>query len=296
VNLSRLDDSWLPRLAWRAHRWRRRTHDTIRALAGPSSAAGQAARAEPALAGSIAAVLVAALLVATFGPHDPYDHDPGVTDLPPQSIAQPQQTLGPAPGTSVSTYLVTAAFNLRHFAEVAHGKPGYALISLRRYLTPAQVTRLFAGIDVTRAYVRAPNAALPTSVFPISLLGNFESLAVGMESQSKFAGLNAKTYAQIVAGFHARTDREKMEKRLYGKLASAARFESAALAKPQSCGCVFGVLVRADFLKLAALAAKPDVRAVDPAPPAITLDQLSVLPLRPDFTTVVPRPGVLGVG
>ena len=296
MNLRRLDESWLPRLAQRAHLLRGRAIDTIRALAGPASPAGQAARAEPALAGSIAAVAVAALLVATFGPHDPYDHDRGITDLPPASIAQPQQTLGPQPGTSVSSYLVTAAFDLRHFAEVAHGKPGYALISLRRYLTPAEVTQLFAGLNVTRAYLRVPSTTLPTSVYPVNLLGNFESLAVGMTAQSKFAGLNAKTYAQIVAGFTARTDREKLEKRLYAKLAAAARFESAALAKPRECGCVFAVLVHANFLQLAALATKPDVRAVDAAPPAVSLDQLSVLPLRPDYTTVVPRPGVLGVG
>ncbi|MDQ1685642.1 MAG: hypothetical protein QOC82_2379 [Frankiaceae bacterium] len=294
MNLRALDDSWLPRLARRLHVVHGRTRSRVVALAGPHSAAGQAARAEPALAGSIAAVVVAALLVATFGPHDPYDHDGPLS--PSGSIAPPQQTLGPQPGTSVPTYLTTAAFDLRHFAEVARGKPGYALISLRRYLSPADVVHMFTGLSVTRAYVRVPSPTLATSVYPVSLLGNFENLTLGMESQSRFAGLNAKTYAQIVAGFHPRTDREKLEKKLYQRLADAAKFESAALAKPQSCACVFAVLVKADFIHLAGLATVPDVRSVDPAPPTVSLDQLSVLPLRPDFTTVVPRPGVLGVG
>jgi len=293
VNLRALDDSWLPRLAGRVHRLFGRARQSARAIGGPDSPAGYAARAEPALAGSIAAVVVAALLVAAFGPHDPYDHDNGQSDIAPVAV---QQTLGPPPGTSVSTYLTTASFDLRHFAEVSHGKPGYALVSFRRYLTPADVAQIFAGDDSARAYVRVPSPTLATSVYPVNLLGTFNNLIVGMQSQSRFAGLNAKTYGQIVAGFHPRTDREKMEMRLYQKLAVAASYESAALAQPASCACVFALLVHADFLHLAALATLPDVRAVDPAAPTASLDQLSVLPLRPDFTTVVPRPGVLGVG
>ncbi|MBV9096902.1 MAG: hypothetical protein JO079_02490 [Frankiaceae bacterium] len=296
MSLRSLDESWLPRLARRAHHWRRRTYHAAGAVGGPRSPAGHAARTEPALAGSIAAVVIAALLVAIFGPHDPYDHDGGFDTSGGGSIAPPQQTLGPQPGASVSTYLTSAAFDLRHFFEVSRGKPGYALVSLKRYVTPAEAARVLGTISVTRAYVRVPNRTLPTSIYPVSLLGNFENLAQGMQSQSRFAGLNAKTYAQIVAGFKPKTDREKQERLIYGKLANAARFESVALATPQTCGCVFALLVHADYLHLLLLTQLPDVRAVDPAPPAITLDQLSVLPLRPDFTTVVPRPGVFGVG
>jgi hypothetical protein len=294
--LRRLDEVWLPRLAARAHRLRRHSHGTVQALTGPTSPAGFAARAEPALAGSIAAVAVAALLVAAFGPHDPYDHDASVTSAPSGSVAPPLQTLGPQPGTSVPSYLTTAAFDLRHFGEVSRGKPGYAIVDLDRYVTPAEMTQLITGYDVTRAYVRVPSTTLATTVYPVNLLGNFGDLQVGMESQSRFAGLNAKTYTQILAGFNARTDREKLEKRLYAALAAASKFESAALATPASCACVFAVLVKADYVHLAALARLPDVRAVDAAAPTVSLDQLSVIPLRPDFTTVVPRPGVLGVG
>lgn len=295
--LASLDDSWLPRLAERVHRRRDRVRQAIHTVGGPASPSGQAVRAQPALAGSIAAVAVAALLVAVFGTHDPYDHDGSLTS-PPGPTIQPQQTLGPQAGTSVAAYLTTAAFDLRHFAEVSRGQPGYALVSLRRYLTPAEAAQVFTGMSVTRAFVRVPSPTLFTSVYPVNVLGNktLSNLLVGMASQSRFAALNAKTYAQIVAGFNPHTDREKLEKKLYEKLAAAARFESAALATPAACACVFAVLVRADYLHLAGLTAVPDVRAVDPAAPSVPLDQLSVLPLRPDFTTVVPRPGVLGVG
>jgi len=36
----------------------------------------------------------------------------------------------------------------------------------------------------------------------------------------------------------------------------------------------------------------PAVRVVDPAPPVVTLTGLTVLPLQPDYTTVVPRTGL----
>lgn len=294
-NLRSLDESWLPRLAARAHLVRRRAYGAAQSMGGPTSPAGHAVRSEPALAGSIAAVAIAALLIATFGPHDPYDHDPG-PDTGNGSVAPPQQTLGPPPRTSVATYLTSAAFDLRHFAEVSHGKPGYALVNLRRYMTPADVTGLFRGVNITRGYVRVPSSTLLTSIYPVNLRGNFGDLVVGMQSQSRFAALNAKTYTQILAGFNPHTDREKQEKRLYQILADAAKYESAALAKPASCACVFAILVHANYLHLAALSKNPDVRSVDPAPPSVTLDQMSVLPLRPDITTVVPRPGVIGAG
>jgi hypothetical protein len=297
VTIRGLDDTWLPRLAARVHRVHVGARRLMGAVGGAASPSGQAVRAEPALAGSIAAVAAAALLVAVFGTHDPYDHDTAATTGSP-SIQQPQQTLGPQPGTSVASYLTAAAFDLRHFAELSRGKPGYALVSLRRYVTPAEAGQLFTGVEVTRAYVRVPSPTLITSVYPVNVLGNstVNNLIFGMQSQARFAGLNAKTYAQIVAGFKPRTDREKLEKRLYQKLEVAAHYEAGALADPATCACVFAVLVHADYLHLAGLVGAPDVRAVDPAAASVPLDQLSVLSLRPDFTTVVPRPGVLGVG
>jgi hypothetical protein len=294
MRLDRVDDTWLPRLAARAQRLQARVHRVVDGFGGPASAAGRAARAEPALAGSIAAVAVAALLVATLGPHDPHD-DNTPEQLPAASVAVPQQTLGPRPGTAIPTYLAAAAFDLRHFGEVSRGKGGFALVSLRRYVTPAQVSGLLTGVAVTRVWVRVPSS-LSTSIYPVNLNDTFAELASGMQAQSRFAGLNAKTYAQIVAHFQPKTERDKNFKRLYQALALASKYESTALATPATCACVFAVLVHADFLHLARLSALTDVRAVDPAPPPVTLDQLLVLPLRPDVTTVVPRPGVLGAG
>jgi hypothetical protein len=41
--------------------------------------------------------------------------------------------------------------------------------------------------------------------------------------------------------------------------------------------------------QLLALSRRSDVRVVDPAPPAATLDQLMVVPLEPQVTGIVPQ-------
>jgi hypothetical protein len=57
---------------------------------------------------------------------------------------------------------------------------------------------------------------------------------------------------------------------------------------------VFAFVVHATVGQLNALAHAPDVRTVDPAPPVVSLSGLTVLPLQPEITTVVPRTGLPG--
>jgi hypothetical protein len=55
---------------------------------------------------------------------------------------------------------------------------------------------------------------------------------------------------------------------------------------------VFAFVVHASAAQLGALTRDPAVRVVDPAPPVVGLSGLTVLPLQPEFTSVVPRPGL----
>jgi hypothetical protein len=57
---------------------------------------------------------------------------------------------------------------------------------------------------------------------------------------------------------------------------------------------VFAVIVQADDATLLRLAASPEVRAVDPAPADVGLSALTVFPLEPEITGVVPRGGLFG--
>lgn len=294
-----LDDRWLPSLAARARSIAHSLRLLRNAVAGPYSAFGDPARAEPALAGSIAMVLVAGMLVAIFGPHDPYDHDRGIANtIPPAAVIPPppQQTLGAPPGLGVASYLTAASFRLRHFGEISRGRPGYALVSLRAFETPAQAIAQFNGLNVVRVYLHVPGSPLDSTVYPIEVHTLATDLVTGMQLQARGAVLNARTYEKIASGYHPTSKRDKQIRTLYEDLARGLAFEGSGLGHSATCRCVFSVIVRGAFPTLSYLAKAAFVRAVDPADPSLTLTELTIFPLRPDVTVVVPKPGVLGVG
>ena len=298
MSINRLDDRWLPSLAGRAQSVVARLRTWRLRVAGDSSSVGIAIRTEPALAATVAAVALAGVLIAIVGVHDPTDGGPDTNTV--QQFGSPAPpslltTLGPVPGTAVASYLTRASFDLRHFGEVARGRSTYAIVDLRSYLTPSRAAATFAGFNVVRAYVRAPSKTLPTDIYPIPLQSTFGKLALGMQSDARLAASTAVTYRQLVAGLVAKSPQDKVLRQKYARQAAASRYEAGLLSRPATCACVFAVLVRDGVGRLEALAAKSVVRAVDPAPPTATLDQLTVLPLRPDVTTVVPKPGLFGV-
>lgn len=298
MTINGLDDRWLPLLAARVQAFVARLHAWRLRVAGDSSAVGVAIRDEPALAATVAAVALAGLLIAIVGVHDPTDGGSDSNSV--QQFGSPAPpslltTLGPLPGTAVESYLTRASFDLRHFGEVARGRSTYAIVDLSSYLTPARAAATFAGFNVVRAYVRVPSATLPTDTYPIPLQSTFDKLALGMQSDGRLASSTAVTYHQLVAGLIAKSPQDKVLRQKYARQAAASRYEAGLLARPARCACVFAVLVREGVGRLEALAAKRESRAVDPAPPTATLDQITVLPLRPDVTTVVPKPGLFGV-
>ena len=298
MSINRIDDRWLPSLAARAQamvgrvrRWRSRA-------AGDASAVGAALEHHPALAATVVAVAFAGLLIAIVGVHDPTDGGSDTSSVQQFGAPAPPSlltTLGPVPGTGVASYLTRASFDLRHFGEIARGRSTYAVVDLRSYLTPGRAAAAFAGVNVVRAYVRAPSKTLPTDTYPIPLQVNFNKLALGMQSDARLAASTAVTYHQLVKGLVAKSPQDKVLREKYARQAAASQYEAGLLSRPATCACVFAVLVREGAGGLEALARGRVIRAVDPAPPTATIDQLTVLPLRPDVTTVVPKPGLFGV-
>jgi hypothetical protein len=265
-------------------------------LAGPGSVFGAAARWQPALAGSIAVVgLAAVVLAAAGGPGGPGYGDSGDSAPPPTQASVPlTTTIGPTPGASVASYLTRASFNLRKFGETSRNQPGYAVVDLHNYLRPDQAARVFNGVEVVRAYVRMPSKTLPTQVHAIPLQSTFGTLASGMEGSGRLAAATAHTFGELVAQLKPRTAQDRQLRRRYALQKQASSYEAAALLRPQSCACVFSVVVHAADSDLLRLAASPEVRAVDPAPVDVSLSTLTVFPLEPEIVTIVPRGGLLG--
>jgi hypothetical protein len=285
--LRRLDDRWLPRLSTGLHR----IAAMVRGGAHRPSMrlVGAAATAEPALAGSIVAVLVAGVLLAGIGEPAASRDDTRVgSPGPPTPIIA---TIGPTPGSSVATYLTKAAFNLRHFGEISHGASTYAVVDLRSFRTPTEARALFGAVQVVRAYIRVRAGKLPMPVRSVPL-ASADLIAPGMRTAATVAAATAKSYAVLLAGLHPRTAADRKVKRRYAQMRRAAVIEAAALRRPLQCRCIFAAIVRADAVRLSTLAAEPQIRAVDPGPLNVELTGLTALPLDPRVTRVVPGTGL----
>jgi hypothetical protein len=285
--LRRLDDRWLPRLSAKLHAVAAMVRGgtrrpTVRLV-------GAAATAEPALAGSIVAVLVAGVLLAGVGEPAASRDDGGAgAPVPPAPIVA---TVGPMPGASVATYLTKASFNLRHFGEISHGRSTYAVVDLRSFRTPTEARALFGAVQVVRAYVRVRAGKLPMPVRSVPV-ASAALIVPGMRTAATVAAATAKSYGVLLAGLHPRTQADRRVKRRYAQMRRAAVIEAAALRRPLQCRCIFAAVVRADAVRLATLAAEPQIRAVDPGPLNVELTGLTALPLDPRVTRLVPGTGL----
>jgi len=288
------DDRWLPRAARVVQSVAARTRRRAGRWTGRGTVVGDGMRGEPALAGSILVVAAAAVvLAAAGGPGGPADNDGGSSATP--TTPGPVTTvLGPAPGSSVATYLTRASFDLRRFGETSHGRSGYAVVDLTRYVPPAEAQALFTGVDVIRAYVRAPATGLPTQVHAVPLQNTFAPLAAGMQASGRLAAATAHTFGVLVSQIRAKSQQDRELRQRYQLQQRASAYEAAHLQRPAKCACVFAVVVHAPDTTLLRLATGEAVRAVDPAAVEVTLDALTVFPLEPEITGVVPKGGLFG--
>ena len=289
--LRRIDERWVPRAAQRLWRLRHET-DAPQPVAAVAADVGAAMRMQPALAGSIAVVFAAGVLLGTLGTGPDNGHTPVTPVVLPTTPPAALATIGPAPGTAVSVYLTRASFDMRHYGEIAARRPTYAVIDLSHYTTPAKALRIIGDLELVRAYVRVPSK-LPTQARSVPLTEGTD-LDNGLLTAGTVAKATAKSYGALLKALHPQTKSDRAVRRRYVTQRRAALAEARELSHPTRCTCVFAFVVRAGVEALGSLVNKPGVRVVDPAPPVVTLSGLTVLPLQPEVRTVVPRTGLPG--
>lgn len=292
AGLRRLDKRWLPLVARRLRRIRDWPRGP-RPVAAITTSVSDAMHTQPALAGSIVVVFIASVLLGAFGTGPDNGRTRSlpveVPTTPPTALA----TIGPTPGTSIANYLTRASVDLRHYGEIAANRPTYAVVDFRRYLTPSRALAVIGDADVVRAYVRVPSK-LPTQPRSVPLTTTGSLLRTGMLTASTVAKATVNSYAALLKALHPTTRADRLVKKRYAQQRAAAAVETRHLSNPDSCACVFAFVVHAGVGQLGALVRNPTVRVVDPAPPVVELTGLTVLPLQPDYTTVVPRTGLPG--
>lgn len=205
-----------------------------------------------------AALLLCGLLLGLRTEADP---------LPP-----PGASLGPESGQLVATYLRTAAADL---ADATGEAPRWALLTPTEALTPAAAATLAEGTRTSRVLLRVPVPRVQTPLVAVEVADQHGPTALGAE----VAGAQARAGSTLTRAAATETGR-------------GARVDAVAGARLRAgCACVVGVLLRGSPAALRAVAARAQVRAVQPAPAGAAYGRLAVSPLLPQQTrTVSPGP------
>ena len=191
------------------------------------------------------AVAVAALVALVLTRHRPAPPDFSGTDVVRVGVSQ---------GASIPGYLTGARSRL---AALPAGTQVYALVSFGGYLAPDAVGPVLAGTEPFRVYTRVPLPLTQTALVSIPVARLPEDLVVGMDAEAGRRADEARRTGDPVAATEA--DRYR-----------------------QHCACAYAAVVRADAVALSALAGRPQVRAVDPAPAVTRLDRAVFLPPLPE--------------
>jgi hypothetical protein len=169
--------------------------------------------------------------------------------------------LGPDSGEAVDAYLARLPGLLP-----APGPPVLAMVQFAAERTAAEAMGAAAGSSSVTVVWRVPLPRVQTAL-------RFESLESG--TPPDVAVINARQRAQLAAATDAA--------RLAGRARDVAAAEAAALSAAD-CRCVLALVVRSDRVGLEALATRPGVRAVQAAPPGVTVRELALAPLLPEQT------------
>ncbi|SCG37573.1 hypothetical protein [Micromonospora halophytica] len=236
--------------------------------------AGPVRRGRPGWLGT-AAVLCAGVVLLTAGWAGRRDEPVGD-----RTVGEVTR-VGVRQGDAIPEYVRTAGAELA--ALPTDGPSAYALVSFDGYLAPGRLPVLLADTAVVEVVTRVPLPDRQTEVvhLPAQLLP--QDVVAGMSALADRKDREAADQRTRAAGA---TDVEL--RRVYDSGAQVAAGEARAYRS--GCGCVYAAVVRADPVALRALAARPGVRVVDPAPEVRRLDRTVFTPPLPEQRDVVRPP------
>lgn len=311
MNLRELDQVWVPRMARAVGGWaqgllvrRDRAQELARSVDAESlhrldqrlTRRGPLAvvREVPQLGFAVIALLVFVSCV-TAGKFEAdqqrqQNASSSTPELTPGEQVQPsdEASLGPKVGGTTGEYEAEAAQSLDAAAKDAPDARRVALVSLNRYLTPAQTVTLFAGYDVKRVFLRARAAGKEAAQLPIEVKAELGAeLAKAYETTAKARKEAQKAYQGYVDTIDVTTQEEQLFKDQYVAFATSTGIEAKAYGS--GCACVFAVVVESGAQGLLRLEGKPSVRAVEAAKKGLALGALQVRPLLPEVKGVVAK-------
>ncbi|KAB1906029.1 hypothetical protein J5U46_10495 [Micromonospora tulbaghiae] len=192
--------------------------------------------------------------------------------------------VGVTDGASIPAYLRAAGDELARL----DAPDGYALVSFGDYLTPARAAAALDGTRVSAVVARVPLPGRQTEIVRIAALRLPQDVVAGMTGVATRKDREAADYRSRAAA--AAADPEL--RRAYDSGAEVAAREAEAYRA--GCACVYAAVVGAAPDALRALAGRPGVRVVDPAPEVTRLDRTVFTPPLPEQRDVVRPPADTG--
>ncbi len=197
-------------------------------------------------------------------------------------------TLGPAVGDMVSTYLAEVAKSLAVADNSSPAATRVALVSFSTYQDPAQLRSMMSAFRVLRIYLRAKVGGKGAAQLPFAVTGDLgATLSEAYAQAARGRADRRSSYQGYVDSLQVVTGADQALRDTYAAFATAAGAEASAYQS--GCACVFAAVVSAAPSTLPALRARIGVRAIQVAPEGAQLRSLRVSPLLPDVTGVVQK-------
>ncbi|MFD0821784.1 hypothetical protein ACFQ0D_26505 [Micromonospora zhanjiangensis] len=232
---------------------------------------------------SSVAVLVTAVWAADRRPVG----DPSVGDV---------TRVGVSDGQSIPGYVASSRERLRALLAAPPTGPEtetYALVTMAAYLAPERLTPALGGVAVSEVFSRVRLPDVQTQIVRIPALTVPDDVLAGMAELADRKDREARDYQRRSA---AVTGDGEHERRMRAYYTSGARVaEQEATAYRSRCSCVYAAVARADPAVLSRMAARPEVRVVDPAPEVSRLDRAVFTPPLPEQQDVVRPPADTGL-
>ncbi|MEV4617119.1 hypothetical protein AB0J74_00185 [Asanoa sp. NPDC049573] len=188
--------------------------------------------------------------------------------------------VGVPDGESVPTYLAESRRELDALSAKASGDgPPYALVMFSAYLAPDRLPTVLGGAPVAEVFTRVPLPGMQTQIARMPVHQVPDDVVAGMLLFAERKEREAHDYQERAAEVTGTRDEERLRP-VYETAAQVAIAEATAYRT--HCSCVYAAVLRAGAPDLKRLAARPGVRAVDPAPEVRALDRAVFLPPLPE--------------
>lgn len=281
--LARLDAALVPTLAGMVRGLGRGLRRLGRATGPPGRLVGRTARRNPTLAAAVVAVAVAAGLILGTGGDSHHAIAPPPPD--PQQVL-PGNQLGPLTGSTVASYQAAARQRLSELSTSSATKLT-AVVDFTSYLTAPSVTSVLSGLPgltVTQVYAQAAPPA-DGAVHPVAVAAG-SNLGVVLTRVAVAERRYLQAYRRQARKAKVNVTPESLAFIARNRpVAKEAKVASVGIGA--NIGCIFAVLVTGPPDMLTALAKRPDVRILDPAPPNVAASDIQIVPLEPLTTDVV---------